>query len=40
VVGSVVFDNAATSKFSKKRHGRPPATKMGLAGVRAKPEVA
>jgi hypothetical protein len=37
-VGSVVFDNAAASIFSKHCHGRPPATKMVLAGLRAKPE--
>ncbi len=35
MIRSVVFDNTGTSKFSKKRHGRPPATKLESVGVRA-----
>ena len=35
MVRSVVFDNAGTTNFSKKRHGRPPATKLESVGVRA-----
>jgi hypothetical protein len=35
-----LFDNAAISNSSKKRHGRPPATKMGLILSAPRPRIA